>query len=203
MYSFVLIFILTSLFFVSGMAHAQNKSEGTIRIDKIPTSVEEFIQMRDKIATTPAGGAATMIVALLIYAEKPELGLPCLTIAIDRNQLSTGSGGYKGFVPSAGDLRTIKDQLARAPYLPKSYFAGTSNQNGYALPQKLEMHFSSNAYSGNAADGAIKVFVPSSGADSPRPINMQVNNRGLWKASSWSSLLVGIRKPIVENDDDF
>ena len=47
-----------------------------------------------------------------------------------------------------------------------------------------------------------KVFVWSSGADSPRPLTLIKNNRGLWKATNWSSLTVGIRPPAAPLDDD-
>ena len=51
-------------------------------------------------------------------------------------------------------------------------------------------------------DERAKLFVFSSGADSPRPVTVKKNNRGLWKATSYSSLDVGVRPPIVIVDDD-
>ena len=38
--------------------------------------------------------------------------------------------------------------------------------------------------------------------DSPRPIHMVKNNRGLWKAKNYGSLDMGIRPPVAEADDD-
>ena len=58
-----------------------------------------------------------------------------------------------------------------------------------------------NPYSGDASEGRLKVFVASSGAASPRPVTLQRNNRGLWKAVEWSSLTLGVAAPSSEDED--
>lgn len=176
-----------------------------ITLDKLPTTLEEFLEMRDKISKTPEGGATTMIVALWIYTQNQKLGLSCLTIAVDKKRLSEtkGTDGYKGYIVSKGDLSLIESQLGKALYLPASYIKGTTVDNGYKIPTgKLVFDFSTNAYSGDEKSGEIKLFIPSSGADSARPLRVQKNDAGIWKASEWSSLIVGIRKPKVADDDD-
>ena len=177
----------------------------TVTIDKLPTTVEEFLEMRDKISKTPEGGATTMIVALILYSQNPELGISCLTIAVDKQRLSktTKNEGYKGYIVSKNDLNLIHSQINRSPYVPNSYIKGTKVDNGYKLPEgKLVFDYSTNAYSGDEKDGEIKLFIPSSGADSARPLRVKKNDAGVWKASEWSSLIVGIRAPKVDDDDD-
>jgi len=181
---------------------AQKKELPTVNVSKIPSSVEEFIALRDKIGKTPEGGATVFIVALKLYAENPELGLPCLTIAINRQRLSKGKGGYKGYVPAQTDLSLIK-RIKEKPYLANSYFQNTSPKNGYALPKALQIKAVSNPYSGNKDAGDFKIYIACSGADSDRPIRLKRNNRGIWKAHEFSSLLLGIRPPEVQEDDDF
>ncbi|GAB4327574.1 MAG: hypothetical protein OHK0038_01270 [Flammeovirgaceae bacterium] len=177
-----------------------------VTLDKLPTTVDEFIEMRDKIAQTPEGGATTMIVALLLYAQNPEIGLPCLTIAIEKEQLIDGKGGYKDKVPSKSAMYLI-EQISKEnkkTYVPRSYFKGTSPENGYELPSgKLELEFSSNSYSGDVKTGKFKIFVKSSGADTARPITLKVNDKGIWKANEFSSLVVGVKAPTVKDSDDF
>ena len=48
--------------------------------------------------------------------------------------------------------------------------------------------------------GVFKVFFSCSGADSPRPITLARNKRGIWKASGWHSLLVTVKAPLCEDD---
>ncbi len=177
----------------------------TVTIDKLPTTVEEFLEMRDKISKTPEGGATTMIVALILYSQNPELGISCLTIAVDKQRLSktTKNEGYKGYIVSKNDLSLIQSQIKKSPYVPYSYIKGTKVDNAYKLPEgKLVFDYSTNAYSGDEKEGEIKLFIPSSGADSARPLRVKKNDAGVWKASEWSSLIVGIRAPKVDDDDD-
>ncbi|WP_051203805.1 DUF6935 domain-containing protein [Hugenholtzia roseola] len=183
-------------------AEAQNKALEPVIIDKMPQSLEEFIQLRDRIATTPQGGVAIFVIAMHLYTQDPKLGEACLTIAMDASRLKAGNA-YKGFAPNDSDFRLIKSQLQQNPYLPRAYFKGTSPENGYALPKgKLEINCQTNPYSGNANEGKLKVFTTCTGADSARPMQLQRNDKGLWKATEWSSLLVGARRPVVKTSDD-
>ena len=51
-------------------------------------------------------------------------------------------------------------------------------------------------------EDTAKMFVWSTGADSPRPVHLVKNNRGVWKAKNWNSLSVGVRAPVQVVDDD-
>jgi len=175
----------------------------TIEIQALPQSVEEFVTLRDQIAQTPQGGATVMIVALLAYAEDEQVGQACLTVAVDRDRLQEGSKGYKGWQLRNTDLGRIRSQLAGRAYLPKSYIQGASPENGYALPDPpYVFDFSSNPYSGDPETGTYKVFVACSGASSPRPVTTKRNDKGIWKASEWSSLIVGVQAPQQDVSDD-
>jgi len=60
-------------------------------------------------------------------------------------------------------------------------------------------------YKGYALSYKDKKFIEDhigkdSGADSPRPITLTRNNKGIWKASSWHSLLVTIKAPLFQDD---
>lgn len=60
----------------------------------------------------------------------------------------------------------------------------------------------SNNDKARSGDGLVKLFLYSSGADSPRPIQLSRNDKGLWKAYSWSSLESGVRPPAGNGTDD-
>ena len=88
-------------------------TEHTVEIPALPTSVEEYISLRNDTATTPLGGAAMYVVALVLYAQDEALGLSCLTIAMDGSELSDGDA-YKGKSPSRQRLRDQRRHLPRA-----------------------------------------------------------------------------------------
>jgi hypothetical protein len=175
----------------------------SVQIPSLPDSIEQFLDLRDRLATTPEGGAAMMVVALLAYAEAEELGEECLTCAVGSSRLVEGTQGYKGRQLSNASLQRIRTQLLGRAYLPRSYLSGAGPENGYELggpPYRVEcLH---NPHSGDAASGRFKVFVVSSGADSPRPVTVAVNDTGIWKAIEWSSLLVGVRPPVEDTHDE-
>jgi hypothetical protein len=172
-----------------------------VEVEKLPATIEEFIALRDRVAHEPQGGAALMVVALLVAAEDEALGASCLTVAVDRARLQESPSGYKGYSLLPADHRRIKEQLRGRSFLARSYLRGTSPGDGYApppLPWTIDL--ATNPHSGDPASGTLKLFVASSGADSPRPIAVKRNDKGIWKASEWSSLIVGIRAPAAAED---
>jgi len=180
-----------------------SESSKLVQITSVPTSVEEFLAQRTKVATTPEGGAVMMVVALMVYANDEKTGLQCLTVATDQSRLMDGPKGYKGRQLANNNLQRIRLQISGKEYLPSSYVQGTSPQNGYRLPNPpYGFACSSNPYSGDASSGTYKVFVATSGAPTPRPVTVKVNDKGIWKASEWSSLIVGVQPPAATQTDD-
>ena len=114
-----------------------------------------------------------------------------------------GAQGYKGLQPRRADLQAFAERNGPQPHIARSYVTGTSPEQGYALPAgPLSVRVRDQQVHGETQGDAAKRFVHSSGADSPRPLGLRKNNRGLWKATSWSSLQVGVRPPGTPVDDD-
>ena len=187
--------LVVVLLFVFVYAKAQ-----TVTVKQVPNTVEDFVKYRDKIAKTPEGGATIFLLALKIYTDNPKLGKQCLVVAVGRNNLQSGDV-YKGHELLKSDMSLIKRQIInKNRRLPNSYIKGSSPENLYKVKLPYTYEYMSNPSSGDVSSGVYKIFVKCSGADSPRPINLEMNNRGYWKATSWSSLLTGIKKPPVDDD---
>lgn len=179
--------------------------ETLITVPALPATLDEFLAFRDAVAQTPQGGAAVMVVALWLYAQAPDdpLGEQALTIAVDRSRLREDPDGYKGWGLGPRDRDHVARQMRTHPHAPRSYVQGTDPALGYRLPDPpFQIRLSKNPYSGDVDAGPYKVFVACSGADSPRPVTLQRNNRGLWKAVEWSSLTMGVKPPASTMDDD-
>ncbi len=189
------IFFIVSLTFFTVIMNAQK----TVKITKIPASVEEFVEMRNQIATSPEGGTAMFLLALKMYIDHPDLAEQCFVTIVDRNSLREGNV-YKGYQLLNGDMDLIKRQMANNKLIPNSYIKGAQPENNYSVKLPYIYEFTSNRYSGDKAAGQFKVFAACSGASSPRPMNLKRNNRGIWKLTNWSSVLVGIAKPPVDDD---
>lgn len=175
-------------------------TDSSVELPSLPRSAEEFMALRDQVAGTPRGGAAMFVAAMILYTQDKKLGQECLTIAVHQGQLSSGDDGYGGKQLSNAALQHFKMTLDPKPYIARSYVEDATPDNGYALPSgPLTINFQRE----DEADGTAKVFVYSSGADTPRPITLKVNDKGAWKAWEWSSLEVGVRAPVVAQDDPF
>lgn len=173
-----------------------------ISIEEIPTDLDQFLELRDEIAQTPQGGAAMFVVSMLLYEQDPELGMKAFTISLDRQKLYKDNNGYKGYMPDRTFQNNVKSYFAPRMYIGRSYILGTSPEKGYRLAESPHnMQFSTNIHS-EQPDGSMRVFIKSSGADSPRPVTLKKNNRGIWKVSNYSSLFMGMRSPKADIDDD-
>lgn len=174
--------------------------EWTIDLPGLPSTVDELVALRDRLATTPEGGAAIFVLALLAWAKDPKLGTQFMTVAIEQKQLSDGPDGYKGKQPSRSVLQNLKDRISKAPHIASSYVQGTKPNDSYTLPPP-PWRISGREQPNDVQADKGKTFVRSTGADSPRPIHLVKNDKGLWKASNWSSLEVGVRAPAPPPDD--
>lgn len=180
------------------------QAQKVVTVDKLPTSTEEFIQFRDKMATTPEGGAVAFIVASMLYSQNPTMGRECVIIQTDMGQLEQSNSGYKGYNLTSSNNFQLK-QIDGRKHIPFSYAQGTTNENGYQLPSgpiKIKIERVTDA-----GNGMKKVFVWSTGADSARPITLKQNDKGMWKAWEFSSIMVAVRPPVVKSkgasDGDF
>ena len=187
------LFLIVSLNFVQ----AQH-----IKITHIPTNIEEFVEMRNQKAKRVKGAAAMFLLALKIYSQNPELGKHCIVVMVDRKLLKEGNT-YKGFSILSSDMSLIKNQINKNKLIPNSYIKGSKTTNNYAvnLPYEYEFLIQKEHYSGHVPKkDDYKLFVTCSGASSPRPMSLRKNNRGIWKVCNWSSVLVGIAKPEIDDD---
>jgi hypothetical protein len=172
----------------------------TVNLRMIPTTMDDFNAIRDEIANSPEGGAAVFILAMLMFDKDKKLGEQALTVALDRSNLSESMMGYKGFIPS-NSIKYHIDRFSSKTYWGRAYIEGTSPDNAYQLPAELNVLIGRNAYS-QLSNGDIKVFVKCSGADTPRPIALRVNDKGIWKAVECSSMFLDMRAPQQTISDD-
>ncbi len=188
--------LLSGALFLSFSLFAQEKS---ITVDKLPATTDEFIKLRDSLASTPEGGAVVMIVATQIYVKDKKTGMECITIALDNSQLGKGNV-YKGFQPG-GSFNFLIKQLDSRPYVPWAYVEGATAENGYQVAAPYKYVLSRNRFSGEESSGTVKVFVNTFGVN-PRPLTMKRNDKGVWKVQEASSIFVAVRPPVTPSDDD-
>jgi hypothetical protein len=196
--------LLTFTFLLSLSSFAQ-AGKYTVTAETWPKNVEEFDTFRTQHSVTPEGAVVSLLAALDIYSKNPEVGKHCLVLVLDSKHLfqSHGVASYKGFDISKNTMSLVQRQIEQNPHLTASYLPGSNYKSGYVpLQPPYLFNLTANKYSGNKTDGKIKLYIPSSGADSPRPVTVSKNSKDVWKVSEFSSILVGVRKPIQQNPAD-
>ena len=165
-------------------ANIGNKTEKIVFAD-IPESLEAFKALPQAALSTPFDTAAMTVVALSVYPADKELCFRMLDY-------------LRGPRPMNGaDKQFIADRFRDKDYVPRSYFGGATPNNDYmpATPYTVTVKSDPHSYD---EQGIAKLFIPSGGADSPRPIKLRQAKDGKWYL--WEQfLLTGIRQPESSN----
>ncbi|MGN0491314.1 DUF6935 domain-containing protein [Ruminococcus sp.] len=165
--------------------NAGNKKEKIV-FDSLPESFEQFTSLPQASLSTPFQTAAMTVLAFCYYPKDSELC--CRMIDFLRGPRPM-NGSDKSF---------IADRFRDKDYVPRSYFAGATPNNDYqpSVPYTVEVRENQYTY---ATDGIAKLFIPSGGADDPRPIQLRKAKDGKWYLWEYSSILLGIRQPESSN----
>ena len=126
------------------------------------------------------------VLALCFYPKDKELCYKMIEFLCGPRQM-TGS-----------DKQFIADRFRDKDYVPRSYFAGATPSNDYQPTAPYTVEVRENQYT-YATDGIAKLFIPSGGADDPRPIQLRKAKDGKWYLWEYSSILSGIRQPESSN----
>ncbi|TGL41390.1 DUF6935 domain-containing protein [Leptospira perdikensis] len=179
---------------VTGPTMAQNlTSRNAVVIPSEPTTIEEFKSLQSNLATTAEGGAAILVLAISLYGKNQDLGRKTITLSVlsKNRQKSTKPTAVDGVDLGGGD-QFLLGQLDKYKMLSGGYWKGAEPANGYTPTLPLTVETYTNPYSGDESTGKLKLFVATRGASSFRPVSMEKDTDGLWRAKEMSSLFVGM-----------
>ena len=163
-------------------------------------------------AAAPPPAAAATTSSVSVAQETPEQAVQSWLEAAIRwptdkaraqGELSALTLSFRGEPGWAGlpSNRTLVERLDGHTHIFRSYFKGTSPENGYTIPATREVLV--EAVREREARG-VPVVLRSTGADNPRTIYLrQSEQTGDWVLDSFSSLYVGIRPPKDPGQEDF
>lgn len=159
-----------------------NKSWQVV-FNELPTTLEMFRALPQANLQEPHYAAALLIPALCLWPTNKNVALEMINFL----------KGPQGF--STYDIQFISERLRGKEYVPFSYFAGTTPENGYE-PSKPYTVTISTVPTSYAEDGYVKFYLKSSGADSPRPVQLRKKpSSGEWFL--WEQMLLSdIRIPV-------
>ena len=98
------------------------------------------------------------------------------------------------------DQQFLRDRLRGKSYLPLAYFEGATPENGYQPRAPYTLNVLADPRPQDIEPGYRRVFLKTTGADSPRPMKLrQKGSTGEWFLWEYSSVLSGIRIPAAED----
>jgi hypothetical protein len=168
----------------------------------LPSSVDEFIATRDKLARDPWGGATMFLMAWMVRATNPTLGDQMLVLSLAEGQLTKMSRGgvYKGYGFGRGLSYHMNNLNKSYPYCRTAYAVGATRANKYTFDARsVKVRFRKQTrLVGSIESGKYKVFACSEGTATCRPLTMVRNSKGLWKVDNFSSISTGCAQPVKD-----
>lgn len=169
-----------------GVSNAVNNKKEKIVFNTLPETYEQFTRLPQASMSTPYETAAMAVLAFCFYPKDSELCYKMIDF-------------LRGPRPMNGsDKSFIRDRFRDKDYVPRSYFAGATPGNDYQPQSPYTVEVRENQYT-YSVEGIAKLFIPSGGADDPRPIQVRKANDGKWYLWEYSSILLGIRQPESSN----
>ena len=151
----------------------------------VPERFDAFKALPQAALSTPVDTAALTVVALCLYPVDKELCIRMMDY-------------LRGPRPMNGmDKQFISDRFRSKDYVLRSYFEGSTPANDYSPSSPYTITVKSDPHSYDE-QGIAKLFIPSGGADDPRPVKLREAKDGKWYL--WEQfLLTDIRQPESSN----
>lgn len=152
--------------------------------NELPTSLAMLRAAPEASLKEPYHAAALLIPALCMWPVNQGTAIEMINFLKGPQELTTR------------DIQFMNERFRGKDYLPFSYFAGSTPANGYEPSQPYTVTVSTVPTS-FAEAGYAKLYLQSSGADSPRPVQMrQRPSTGEWFL--WEQMLLSdIRIPVA------
>ena len=153
-----------------------------ITVLSVPTTSEEFSALPQNDLSKPENTCTMFLLALALYLKDSNAGVAALNTLRGPRPLSN----Y--------DIQFLRDRLRGKSYLPLAYFDGATPENNYVPSNPLTLEVIADSRPQDIGEGYLRLFLKTTGADSPRPIKLRQKGNS-WYLWEYSSILSGIRIP--------
>ena len=167
-------------------AIANSKGSKTVSFDRLPRSVEELKALPGADLHDPFCVAGLAILALCEYPKDQQVCFDMLDYLKGPRPLTNLEKSF------------INDRfMDGVDYVPRSYIEGASQANDYTPSVPYRITVKELAHSrDNFAEGYLRLFLTSSGADSERHLDLRYKpSTDQWFLWEFPGILMGIKAP--------
>ena len=191
-----------------GAARAEDRVEETqagavwtVFFDKVPSTLDEFRALRDKLCTKPQGAIGAFLVAMMVEGKDTTLGEQCLALTLDGSLLEAA-----GQRPNA-DGKQLGAQVVRSlyqnptfnkhlAYAGEAYVEGMTAENGYVLPASGPHKIVMRQQSGRSRDASVWTGMVVNSFSGPKPFAAKQTG-DQWRVSSAQAFFVGLKPSAI------
>ena len=160
---------------------AEPPKETSFEFAAIPADLAEFTALAQAAMKTPFETAAMTVIALCAYPHSNEHSIKMLDFLRGPRPLNGAEIGF------------IDERFKSCDYIPRSYLGGATPKNGY-IPDEPYTVTVFDDFSSYQEKGYARVFIRSSGADTPREVITRQAKDGKWYL--WDhALMVRVSQP--------
>ena len=172
---------------IIGGGSGQGNSTRIVQIPFVPQNIEQMMKMPYAKLTNEFEVAALTVAVLCNYCQDPQATVEMLNYLRGPRPLS------------ALGVQFLRDRLSGKPYKMLSYLNGTSPTNNYTPTMPLGVTIVTTPASAVQPD-MISLFIPSSGADSLRQLDLRRKpSTGQWFLWSLVGLMPDVRIPVNQD----
>ena len=157
-----------------------------VEFTSLPEHYEQFAALPQAKLSAPENTCAMFLAALDIFIKNKDDGIKAVNLLRGPRPLNN----Y--------DIQFLSDRLRDKAYLPLAYFDGATPKNNYKPSTPYTISFLADPRPQDCEDGYLRLYLKTTGADSPRPIKLRQKD-GTWYLWEYSSVLTGIRIPASED----
>lgn len=170
---------------VQSVGKGRNHTE-TFTFSALPQNVAQLQALPEASLDSAFKTTALTTLALCRYEHSPEDAIAMLNFLKGPEEVSTYEKQF------------IRERLQGKAYIPRSYLAGATPENGYQPTTPYKVTVIENPYSFDNENWAT-LYVTSGGADNPRPIKLRKKpSTGQWFLND-IQCLADIRLPTSED----
>ena len=172
---------------ILGGQQGPGNTVSTVPVPFIPQNLQQLLQMPYAALTNEYEVTALCVAVLCNYCQNPQATVEMLNYLRGPRPLSPM------------EVQFLRDRLSGKPYKMLSYLNGTSPLNNYTPAMPMAITVLTTPYSYTQPEMAT-LYIPSSGADSPRQIDLRRKpSTGQWFVWLTDGLMPDVRIPVSQD----
>ena len=182
-----------------------------VTIPKIPSTMQEFLKLRDDLGPGPEAAVALYAVTMLVFVQNENLGRQMMVVSMDKTCLQKAANAsqpdaYKGWILKKTDrlMTMFLDRLKKYPDIARCLLFNATKSNRYdPSSEGMKLMYKIRDCSVHETKGDVcNRAIWKQYAKLPAGFQLHRNTRGVWKVKKCNPLCAPPAPPKLPVEDD-